>query len=171
MVNRWSWVRQPLGLLLAALALGWPTLLLAQGSGGRVAGRVIVAETGRPLAGARIGVSGQTGVLETDLDGRFRSPPLPTGLYVIRASMIGFKPVVSDTVKIEDGQVKEVSFALQASPIQLEELVVETSEPAKAAKDAGLLALQQAAPAVTDGISAQAIARSPDRDAGEAVRR
>lgn len=138
---------------------------------GRIAGRVVDHETGRPIPSARLQILGQAGALETDLDGRYRSAPLPLGSYRVRGVMIGYKPELRDSVVVRAGQSTIVDFALAPAPIELQEIVTEAAAPVKTNSDAGLLAIQQNAPAVTDGISAQAIARSPDRDAGEAVRR
>src|SRR5262245_7793984 len=138
---------------------------------GRIAGRVIDRETGRALQGARMQVVGQAGILETDLDGRYRTPPLPLGMYSVRAALIGYKPVQIDSVRVTDGKTAAADFALVVSPVELQEIVSETQVVAAPKTDAGLLAAQQAAPAVSDGISAEAIARSPDSDGGDVVRR
>jgi hypothetical protein len=144
----------------------------AQGTGeGRIAGRVIDKGTGRPVPSARILIANQPGNLETDLDGRFRTASLTVGVYSVRVAMIGFQPVQADSVRVTNGQTTVLSFALEPSTVQLEELEVTAAEPVKAGNEAGLLAIQQAAPGVSDGISAQTIAKSPDSDAGEAVKR
>jgi outer membrane receptor protein involved in Fe transport len=138
---------------------------------GRVAGRVVDRETGRPIGGARIQVSGAPGVVETDLEGKYRTPALPIGLVSVRATMIGFKPVARDSIRIPEGQAAIVDFTLVSTPIELEEMSVQAEATPMAGNDAGLLSMQQAAAGVSDGISSQAIARSPDNNAGEAVKR
>ncbi|HEU5154786.1 MAG TPA: carboxypeptidase regulatory-like domain-containing protein [Gemmatimonadales bacterium] len=138
---------------------------------GRIAGRIIDRETGRSLQGARIQVVGQQGIIESDLDGRYRTPPLPTGMYSVRAALIGYKPVQMDSLRVADGKTVTADFALVVSPVELQEIVSETQVVAAPKTDAGLLAAQQAAPAVSDGISAEAISRSPDSDGGDVVRR
>lgn len=164
--------------LLLAVFLFLPNRAQAQGStpsaepaGGRVSGRVIDRETGRPLQGARVQVLGQVGMVETDLDGRYRTPPLPAGMYSVQAAMIGYKPSRMDSLRVNNGQTTSADFALIISPVELEEIVAEAQVEPAPKTDAGLLAAQQAAPAVSDGISAEAISRSPDSDGGDVVRR
>ncbi len=162
-----------------ARALGtvaWCTLtfgtLPAQDVGhGRIGGRVVDQETGRPLVGVRVSVDGQPVITETDLDGRFRTALIPVGVYTVRAAMIGFRAARVDSVVVRDGHSAVVEVALSGAPLELAGVTVEAAAPQKTSNDAGLLALQKAAPAVSDGMSAQAIARTPDANAGEAVKR
>ena len=60
---------------------------------------------------------------------------------------------------------------MKAVPFELEAIGVDVQAVARPASNAGLLAIQQAAPAASDGISAEAISRSPDSDAADAVAR
>lgn len=138
---------------------------------GRIAGRVIDQATSRPLASARIIVQGQPAPLSSDLDGRYRSAPIPAGRYTVRVALIGYRPLNVDSVIVTDGNVTVVNATLTATPLELEELVVEASVSARAASTAGLLAQQQSSAVVQDGISAETIARSPDSDASDAIAR
>ena len=166
-----------LGAVLAAVlaavpALAAPVVVQAQAEPtGRIAGRVVDAESGRPVAGAQVVIVDQPGRLEADLDGRFRSAPLPVGTYSVRAFYIGYKPVQADGVKVAAGQATVVSLSLGTAPVELAELEVTSQPPAKVSSSAGLLAEQQNAPAVSDGVSAETISKTPDSDAGQAVAR
>jgi outer membrane receptor protein involved in Fe transport len=140
------------------------------GPTGRIVGRVIDRESGRPIQLARITVvDGPT--IETDLDGRYRTVALPVGMYTIRAAAIGYAAGRVDSVRVVAGQATTADLSLTARVMELEELTVAAEAPKQSNVDAGLLAMQQAAPAASDGISAEAIKRSPDADAGDAVRR
>lgn len=163
-------------LLLVACTAALCGGLTAQGASpppqGRISGQVVDRETGRPLSGVTLIVVGQPVVVETDLDGRFRTPPIAVGVYSVHAALIGFRPAQRDSVIVEADRTTDASFALTAVPMEIAGITVEADAvPASKATDAGLLSAQQAAAAVRDGISAQGIARSPDANAGEAVRR
>lgn len=164
-------------LRIAMLLLACTTTLLSAqqpaptGATGRISGRVVDKETGRPLSGGRIAVVGQAGVLETDLDGRYRTPPLPVGLYSVRAALIGFTPVLRDSIRVIAGQSVTVDFVMTVKAVELDELTAVVDAPVTTRSDAGLLAAQQAAPSASDGISAEAISRSPDSDGGDVIRR
>ncbi len=139
---------------------------------GRIAGTVLDAAAGKPLIQARVQVLGREGSFLTDLDGRFRTAPLPAGTYGVRVSAIGYTAVQVDSVRVKAGETATISAALKSAPVQIGEFVVQAApEVQKASSDAGLLAAQQNSPAVTDGISAETISRTPDSDAGAAVTR
>ena len=140
-------------------------------STGRISGQIIDKDTGRPIPGVRVTVLPSGPTVETDLDGRYRTPEIPVGPHRLRAALIGFTPVQIDSVVVLDGKSTVADITMAALPLQMTAIVVEAAPVAKPSSDAGLLAVQQAAPAVTDGLSAQTIARSPDANAGEALRR
>ncbi|MEZ4455747.1 MAG: carboxypeptidase regulatory-like domain-containing protein [Gemmatimonadales bacterium] len=165
----WSLARSLIGLV-AVLGVA-PVSAQTPARTGRIAGRIIDRATGRALVSVRVTVVGQTGVVETDLDGRFRTPALPQGLYSVRAALIGYRPVVVDSVRVGEGQTASLSLALESAPVQLEELSVASSAPQRISSSVGLLAAQQSAMAVVDGISAETISKTPDSDAGQAVLR
>lgn len=164
-------------LLLAAPALAQQTPApvspapVAAAPTGRITGRVIDRESGRPLQGARVMVVGTAGVVETDLDGRYRTPPIPAGLHSVRAAFIGYQAMLRDSIRVVAGQAVTVDFVMSVQIVELEDLSVESTIPASPKSDAGLLAAQQAAAGVSDGISAEAISRSPDSDGGDVIRR
>lgn len=138
---------------------------------GRITGRIVDRESGRPMQGARVSIVGQAGVFETDLDGRYRTTPIPVSRVNVRAAYIGYTAARQDSIAVKAGETVTVDFALTVRAIELEELAVEGAAPAAPKTDAGLLVAQQAAPAVSDGISAEAISRSPDSDGGDVIRR
>lgn len=159
--------RTLLALLLLLLA---PVSLLVAQATGRISGRVIDKGEGRPVATARVRI-GTLPAVETDLDGRFRSGELAPGRYSVTVAAIGYQPVRLDSVVVTAGQVTPVTIAITANPVQLADLEVTSEAAAKVSNDAGLLAAQQSAAVVLDGVSAQAILRTPDSDASAAVRR
>jgi hypothetical protein len=133
---------------------------------------VVDRSTGRPITGARVMVVGIQGVVECDLDGRYRTPAVPVGVVSVRAMYIGYTPQQVDSVRVIANQAVTVDFALVAQAVELAEIEVQSQVlPRTQASDAGLLGLQQAAAAASDGISAEAISKTPDSDAGDAVTR
>jgi outer membrane receptor protein involved in Fe transport len=138
---------------------------------GRVAGRVLDRDTGRPIAGARVTVVGTQLVGVSDLDGRYRLGSVATGIRALRATLIGYQPVQIDSVRVVEGQVALADFALSASAVEVGAITVQAEAVAKPSSEAGLLAMQQSAPAVSDGVSAEMMNRTPDADAADAVTR
>lgn len=141
----------------------------AQGTG-RIAGTVVDASTGRPVAGASIEVVA-TGIRAiTDLEGRYRTVPVPVGLRTVQVNMIGYAPTRIDSVRVTAGHVAMMNVSLELQAIEVEGLVAAVSGQ-RAASAAGLLAVQKNAPSVMDGISAEQMSRSPDSDAADAISR
>lgn len=165
--------------LIVCFVLGARTAAQAQQAGaapdtlprGRIAGRVLDQGTGKPIPGARVTTTGAPGYADSDMDGRFRTGWVPAGKASIRVAAIGYRASQLDSITVRAGEAVVVNVALGSAPVELEELVVTSDKPIQASSDAGLLALQAAAPAASDGISAETIAKSPDSDAGDAVAR
>ena len=129
------------------------------------------ASSSRPLQGVQVEVVGQVGRVETDLDGRFRTAPVPVGVYAVVGRQLGYKPARADSVHVTAGQSTVISLALSVSTVQLEELSVVSEQPQTASSDAGLYAEQKNAEGVSDGISAETINEDGDSDAGAALTR
>ena len=109
-------------LCALAIATTIPTWAVAQ-EGGTVTGRVVDQSSQQPIVGATVTVAGTTlGALTGD-DGRFRIANVPTGRQDVRARFIGFS-ASSQPVTIVAGQETTVNFALQASAVQLDAVVV-----------------------------------------------
>lgn len=140
-------------------------------AGGRITGRIVDQGTGRAVVAARIQIAGLAAPLAADLDGRYRSEPLRAGVYAVTVSAIGYRPARIDSVTVVDGGVARADFALTAVPFEMAAVAVEVEAVSRPASDAGLLSIQQAAPVASDGISAQAISRSPDSHAADAIAR
>jgi Carboxypeptidase regulatory-like domain len=83
-------------LLVVAWSLA-PTSAQEPNSPARISGRVVAAETGQPLRGAMVqltGGSSQTTPVSTDLDGRFVLAERRIGRYALQVSKPGYVPSV-----------------------------------------------------------------------------
>jgi outer membrane receptor protein involved in Fe transport len=115
-------------VVLTLTVLLVPALAFA-GTVGKVAGRVYDAETGEPLIGANVEVVGtMRGAVVAD-DGLFFVVNLDPGTYSVRASMIGYGPMVVDGVIVMADLTSELQFGLEQTPIEAEEVVVVAERP------------------------------------------
>ena len=129
---------------------------------------VIDRETGRPLPYANVIIVGTRLGAQTDLDGRFRIIAPAPGTYSVRAIRIGYAAAQIDSVRVRPGENTNANFSLGPAAVQLQAVEVEGG-PVRATSENALLALQKAAPRVSDGISAEAISRVPGSDATDAI--
>jgi TonB-linked SusC/RagA family outer membrane protein len=90
---------------------------------GTIAGRVTDAAAGAPLPGVSLQVEGTRLGAGTANDGRFRIPGLQPGTYTVVARRIGYNPQRQSVTIAGAGEVV-ANFALQSSPIALDQVVV-----------------------------------------------
>ncbi len=117
------------GLCVLSLCLVCSTLMSAQGSGGRILGRVAHSE-GTLLAGVKVTAineaTGTTYKTETNSNGDYVFPAIPVGTYTLTFDMAGFKTNVRKGITVEINQVVTFNSTLQIG--QAKELVEVTSE-------------------------------------------
>ncbi len=121
--SRWTVV------CLAAVALLVPALLPAQGTGGRILGRV-ADPSGAVLSGAKVSaVNEATGVnrdTQSSASGDYGFPDLPVGTYTLTFELTGFKKDIRKGVSLDVNQVITLNMTMQLGTTQ--EVVDVTSE-------------------------------------------
>jgi TonB-linked SusC/RagA family outer membrane protein len=90
---------------------------------GTVRGRVTELGTGRPLAAARVQVSGTSLGALTDAEGRFQIHNVPAGNVDVQVHLLGYLNS-SQTVTVESGATVNVDFRLDRHAIALDPVVV-----------------------------------------------
>ena len=115
--------------LALVLCLSLPTLLLAQGTGGRILGR-IADPTGAVLSGVKVTATNDaTGVSQNTVSndsGDYVLPNLPVGTYSLSFDLTGFKNIVRHTISLDVNQVITLNMTMQVGRAQ--EVVDVTSE-------------------------------------------
>ncbi|MBI5516732.1 MAG: TonB-dependent receptor [Deltaproteobacteria bacterium] len=134
-----------------------------------VVGRVLDARTGEPLLDTPVAVVGGAWRARTDLDGYF-ALELPPGTYTLRAYIALHRPVRLERVVVRRGHATQVTLRVEATAAAPEQelVVVGRADTATAATQ---LQLRRQSASVSDGLSAEEIARSPDATASDAIRR
>jgi len=166
-----------LAFALAAVAITLMPLNAAhaQSAGrGRVTGKLLAADSGEPIGyadvalvpvdpatGSRVGIS-------TNADGTFVLEAAP-GMYSLQARAMSYSPKTVAGILVVAGATKEVSLALASEAIPQD--VVEVEAKAILNTEAALLNKQKKAGSVGDAVSAEQVKKSPDRDAGDVLRR
>ena len=117
------------GLVVLSLCLICSTLLSAQGSGGRILGRVS-DQSGALLSGMKVTATneatGATHQTQTNATGDYSFPAMPVGTYTLTFDMAGFKTNIRKGITVEINQVVTFNSTMQIG--QAKELVEVTSE-------------------------------------------
>ncbi|WP_345330799.1 TonB-dependent receptor [Mucilaginibacter defluvii] len=134
---------------------------------GRIAGKII-DEKGELLPGANVKIIELNKALQSSVDGSYQFI-VPVGKYTIEVSYISFQTIRIADVVVSSNKLTSLNVALKPSTNALQEVVIKSSY--KKESVAGLYAQQKNAASVTDGISAEQIARTPDNNVGAVLKR
>ena len=113
---------------LAAVALGLGASALAAQATGKVEGRVR-DEAGAPIANAQVTIVGSAFSALSNAQGYYFMNNVPAGTYSMRAAFIGYRAVRTDGVRVLAGQTAANDFALTASTVVIEDIVVTSDQP------------------------------------------
>ena len=115
-------------LILGMFFLG----MVYGGVTGKIAGRVVSEETGEPLVGVNIQIVGTYLGAATDVEGYYTILNIPPGIYTVKATIIGYTPVVLDEVRVEIDLTTTLDIKMTTQVIMGEQ--VEVVAPKKVIK-------------------------------------
>jgi len=157
--------------LLAVAILGWSLLATtATAQGGILQGLVKDKDSGEELIAVDVILIGTGLATQTDLEGRYRFADLAPGTYSVRASYIGYDTKVIPDVEVAAGQTRTLDITLASFRANAIDDVMVTATRVLSTESA-VLADRKNAAVVGDAISAAQISRSPDSQAGDALKR
>ena len=113
--------------ILICMILAIPVLFA--GTTGKISGRVTDKETGEPLIGANVMVDGTPLGAATDTDGNYFILQVSPGTYTVRFTMIGYKTLVMNDVRIRVDLTTTLNGKLDESTVGLDEVVVQAERP------------------------------------------
>lgn len=153
-----------LSLLLVVLA----TISIFSQKAGVLAGKIIDEKTNTILPGVTItldpGGKGRT----SDVEGRYTFS-LPEGTYTLNFASVGYKPKAVSDIVVKSGETVELNIVLEQQVKEMQSVVVTAS--ARRESVASVLVLQKNNASISDGISIEAIRKSPDKNIGEVLKR
>ena len=115
-----------LAILVFISSFGSPQL---SATVGKIAGRVIDAETKEPLVGVNIIVAGTTLGAATDSDGDYFIINVSVGTYTVVAKMIGYRQVEKTGVHVTIDLTAHVDFSLKVQVIEGESVEIVAERP------------------------------------------
>jgi outer membrane receptor for ferrienterochelin and colicin len=157
-----------LGLLLAAV-LPRPAVAQDAPATGRIAGRVIDAESGQGVAGVGVQVVGGTLGAMTGVDGSYTIPNVPAGTVTLQLRRIGYAPKTVTGLIVPAGGGIEQNITMSAANLELTAVTVSAAAERGSVNSA--LDAQRTATGIVNAITAEQISKSPDGDAAKAIQR
>lgn len=136
---------------------------------GVISGTVVESSNGDTIIEAQVSVVGTKHKALTDLDGNYRLV-LPPGTYELRVFYEGHKPRRVQGAVVGKGQTLHVDVSLETESAAPDP-VVEIEVQADRTNAATQILIRRNAANVGDAVSAQDIAKTPDRNAAEAAKR
>ncbi|WP_324757597.1 TonB-dependent receptor [Sphingobacterium thalpophilum] len=138
-----------------------------QQQNGRISGKV-VDDRGEPLPGASVKIVQTNQAVQSSVDGTYNFSLTP-GSYTIEVSFLSFQTKRITQVEVKAGQTTSLNIVLNPATNELSQVVVTGNF--KKESVAGLYAEQKNRASMSDGISAEQIARTPDNNVGTVLKR
>ncbi len=135
---------------------------------GKIVGTVVDAENGHTIVGANIYLENTSLGAASDLNGRYVILNIPEGNYVLVISIVGYAETRIENVQVASGKTVKIDAAVKSKILTTDVVVVEAK--ALYNTEASLLKSRQKASALSDAISAEAIAQAGAGNAADAIK-
>jgi len=157
-------MRPKIGLFLLSLF----TFCLSSAQTSIIRGQVIDEKTKEPLAGAYIHLDNKKGGTVTDAFGQFTLTKVPAGTYELKVNYVGFKEFKKQ-IEVAENKATTLAISLEEKTESLENATVYGR--AGQESEASSRHSEKNANNITNVLSAQAMQRSPDINAANALQR
>ncbi|WP_419700590.1 TonB-dependent receptor domain-containing protein [Mucilaginibacter sp. NFX135] len=134
---------------------------------GKISGKVL-DEKGETLPGASVRIIETGNGTQTSVNGEYILSVAP-GTYTLEITYISYQTMRISGVVVTEDKNTSLNISLKPASSALKEVVV-TASYRKASVD-GLLIRQKNASEISNGISAEQLARTPDKNIGESLKR
>ena len=135
-------------------------------AGTSVEGFIKDAETGEPLFGANVMLTGTSMGAATGMDGKYVIPNVPAGAYTIQVTYIGYIEQKVE-IKVKEGITVKQDFRLKAVGVKGETVIV----TAQASGQQQAINQQLTSDNIVNVVSAAKIQELPDANAAESIGR
>jgi len=137
---------------------------------GKISGTIMDAKTGETLPGATALIDGTTKGVSADFDGKFMLTGVPVGKVTLVISYISYTTKKIEGIIVKENDVTDVNVLLDASSskdlTEVEVVVTLNKE-----NNTALILQQKNNASVSDGISAETIRKTPDRNTSDVIKR
>jgi len=137
---------------------------------GKIAGKVIDAKSGETLPGATVLLQGTAQGAATDLDGNYTINAIQPGTYTVVCRFISYANKAIGGIIVKPGEVTHVNFSLDEPTGDTLTIVTVTATLDKE-NISTMLIMQKNNISVSDGVSAETIKKTPDRNTSDVLKR
>jgi TonB-dependent receptor len=152
--------------ILTFLFLG----VISQAQTGRISGTILDSKTGETLPGATVLVEGTAKGASADFDGKYVINNVPAGKVTLVVSYISYTTKKISMVSVTANENTDVNIQLETSSSQdlteIEVVVTLNKE-----NNTALVLQQKNNTSMSDGVSAETIRRTPDRNSSDVLKR
>jgi len=113
--RRWS--------ILVVLLIALSSEGVAQTTG-KISGKIVDGKSGEPLVAVNVVIVGTNLGAVTDMAGEYYILNIPTGTYRLRATLIGYEPVVMQSLVVSVNRTTVADFRLSERAVEGQEVVV-----------------------------------------------
>ena len=136
-----------------------------------IKGAVIEDKTGMPLPGATVTIVELNKSRVTDANGSFIFSNIAPGTYIVKVTALTFQEKEITEVIVVADEIYNLTISLLEKNNQLDEVVIKAPTKAKVESVKSLLTMQKNSATVSDGISAETIKRTPDKNTSDVLKR
>lgn len=136
---------------------------------GVLAGKIVDEKTNAVLPGVTITVAPGGKGITSDMEGRYLFNNLPEGSYTLNFASIGYQAKSISNIEVKSGGTVELNVVMAQQAKEMASVVVTAT--ARRESVASVLTLQKNNASISDGISIEAIKKSPDKSIGEVLKR
>lgn len=110
-------------ILILSLSFLLPVTSYSQTTG-KIAGKIIDAESGEPLPGVNVQIEKSRFGAATDLNGEFFIINLPPGVYTVTSKMMGYETIRLQNLTVSINRTTTANFKLKATVLAGQEITV-----------------------------------------------
>ncbi len=137
---------------------------------GRVSGTILDAKTGETLPGATALIEGTTKGASADFDGKFAINNVPVGKITLVINYISYNAKKITGIEVKANDATDINVLLDPSTSQ-DLTEVEVVVTLNKENNTALVLQQKNNASVSDGISAETIKRTPDKNTSDVLKR
>lgn len=135
---------------------------------GTLSGKVLDETTGETLIGASVVISSLNKSTTVDLDGNY-TLQVPAGTYEVKCIYISYNTQVLTDVVVKAGAITQQDVLMSVQSLEIEGAVI--TAKANSESNAAIFIEQKNASVLFDGISSDAIRKTPDRNTADVLKR